>query len=145
MVMTTPVFVAVEDWLFERLTTALGGVDVYSGLAPEDAPYPLAIFAYLDGADVNAVACEEQRVMTRFDYVVRMTDRSESWLAVKEGAAIIDGALQAGKGASELGGTVLSCLRVEPFAQRETDPNSGITYLSLGGVYRIKAMEGEAP
>lgn len=143
MVMT-PVFITVEDFLFEKLTLALPGVDIYSGMAPEDAPYPLSIFAFLDADDVNAVACEEQRVMTSFDYVVRFTDRNESWLAVEAGAANIDQALQSAKGTSERGGVVLSCLRIEPFVQRETD-EAGVTYLSLGGVYRIKAQEGEAP
>jgi hypothetical protein len=134
-VVAVPELITVEDWLYETLSAAVA-VPVYSGIAPENAPYAVCVFAYLDSNDLNAIACGEQRVMTRFDYAVRMSDRSESFTTIAAGAQAIDEALQGGKGLSEVGGQVLSCSRESPFVQRETDPN-GQQYLSLGGVYRI--------
>jgi hypothetical protein len=134
-VVAAPALITVEDWLYDTLKPVMAPIPVYSGIAPENAPYAVCVFAYLDSRDVNAVACGEQRVMTSFDYAIRMSDRSESFLSISAMAQALDVALQGAKG-----GGVLSCRRESPFVQRETDPQ-GVQFLSLGGVYRI-VVEG---
>lgn len=136
-----PVVITAEDFLFEKLRAALPiQVPVHSGFAPENTPYPLCLYAYLDGEDIPAAASQMRRVMTRADYVVRITDHTESFRSILTLTQAADAALQGASGASEEGGSVLSCQRVEPFVQRETDP-AGVTYLSLGGVYRMYLKE----
>lgn len=131
---------AIEAWLFSRLVTTVGpGAEIYTDQAPEDAPYPFVIMAHLGGSDVFGVG--PARFMTSADYVIRATVRSESLADVYPLADDIDAAIHGQKGVDPLVGlTVLSCVRTEPFRQREVEDD--VVYLSLGGVYRCRVEGG---
>lgn len=128
---------AVESWLFDKLLVL--NYPVYSEEAPEDAPYPFILFAHLDAKDVFGVGTA--RFLTRADYVVRGCDRTESAKDVYPLAVAIDNVLHGVKGVAPIQALmVLSCVRNEPFRQREVQDD--IVYLSRGGIYRIQVQGG---
>lgn len=140
--MTSEVIVA-EAWLYQTLADAFtaDSLQVYSGAGPQDAEYPFIVFAHLHSYDLAGVGVF--RYLTQAEYVVRAAARDESWTTVLAYANTIDAALHGKKGIDvPVGlatGRVLSCIRTEPFMQRETA--DGQVYVSLGGVYQLN-MQG---
>lgn len=129
--------IGVEAWLFAQLEPL--GVAVWADTAPDDAPYPLVVFARLDGADQNALGNPMARVKSTFDYAVRAYDETRTWDDLKVLAAAVDAALQGAAGLDPDGAVmVLSSVRQEPLLDRET--LDGVTYAFAGGVYRIEAQ-----
>ena len=121
-----------ESWLFGQLDPVFS-IPVYVDAGPEDAVYPFVVFAHLDSVDHNTA--DGTRVWSRMDYLVRVADRAESLLTLMAGAALIDATIHKDDGVPAAGGRVLSCVREEPFRQREVV--DGVVHLSLGGVYRL--------
>lgn len=129
--------IGVERWL----TYLLGymGMPVWGDQAPDDTPYPLVLFAKLDGSDLNGLSNPAGRVKVTLDYAVRVYDETRSWNDLEAKARELDTLLQGAKGLDPDGKVmVLSSVRQEPLLDRET--LDGVTYAFAGGVYRIEAQ-----
>lgn len=83
----------VEQWIYGVLSTdstlaGLVSTQIYAGVAPEGATYPLITYQSLGGVDTTAPGF--MRVLTQFRYAVHCADRVGSILGLDAIAARVD-------------------------------------------------------
>lgn len=132
-----------EQWLFSvlgsdppMLALATGGV--FSTVAPQGSNYPLLIFAYLGGADVNALG--PNRVLSNLRYGLSAYIDTPSIVALDAIMARADALLQ-GKAAVTAGGYILAAQRLAPPAVLGV-PDAGISYRRMQAIYQLQVEEG---
>lgn len=130
-----------DAWLYSKLSgdatlTGLVGGRIYGHIAPQEASYPLVLFALQTADDVQTLG--PHRIMSNMLYVVRVVGEASSFGAPLSSVADrIDAVLQAASGTAGAG-RVLACVRENPSAMVES--NKGKQYRYLGGVYRLYAQ-----
>ena len=132
---------AADTWL----TSVLGNDSTLSGLVSGriyghaimgSATYPLVLFSMQSARDVMGTG--PARIMVDSLYVVRGIAEAGTFAGnLKTIADRIDAVLHAASG-SNVNGTVLACVRQQPFLYVE--PYNGRQYRHLGGIYRIYAQ-----
>lgn len=131
---------AADGWLYSVLSgdatlAGLVSTRVYGHIAPQEAAFPLVLFALQSSSDVQILG--PNRIMTNMHYVVRgVTEGGSFGGTLKTMAERIDAVLQAASG-TVAAGQVFACVREQPFALVETV--QGKQYRHLGGVYRLAA------
>jgi hypothetical protein len=128
-----------EQWLYTVLSgdTALAavvGTRIYAYIAPEGAAMPYVVYQNQAGRDVRGVG--PLRIMANLLYVVKVIGATNSFGTLEVAANRIDAVLQAASG-TNVRGTVIACVREQPFALVES-LESG-QYRHLGGIYRLWA------
>lgn len=128
-----------QKWLVQQLQaqSALIGLGVHEGKAPEGASFPAVVFAKLAGIDVTALG--PRRLVTNFTYLVRAIAITNDLDDLDPLAAAIEAALESQAGAAPDGGRVNNCYRSQPYSEIEYDAG-GAVYRHLGGVYRLQAQ-----
>lgn len=112
-------------------TLATGGIrDTRAG---RNATYPLVIFRFQGGSDLNAQG-GDRRVWVNGLWAVYAVTREASDAAIEPIAARLDTLLH-GKSAAVTGGLVLACVRQSPLMLPSLE--DGVEARALGGVYRI--------
>ncbi len=131
--------VRIEQWLYNTLTTdsvlnSLVGDRVYAYQAPQEATFPLIVFARMSGRDVRVVG--PARVLANELYEVKAIGRGTTigFAALKAIADRIDVLLDGASGAVA-DGQILACVRENALSYAETDADQ--IYCHLGGLYRI--------
>lgn len=131
---------AADSWLYGVLIgdvtlTGLVGARVYGHLAPQEATFPLVLFAMRSGVDVQTLG--PNRIMSNLVYVVRgVTESSSFGTPLSVIAERIDVVLQA-KSGTTAAGAVYACVREQPYTLIEM--SKGRQYRHLGGIYRLYA------
>lgn len=128
-------------WLYSLLSgdTGPGGVatlspgGVHDTRAPAGATYPLTIFRFQGGSDLNAQG-PGRRVYVNAIYAVYAITRTASYAPIEPIAARID-ALLNGQSGTATGGIVLACTRQSPLVLPSLE--DGVEARALGGIYRI--------
>lgn len=133
--------IVVEAWIKARLLAASGVTSITNRVfieeAPADTQYPFIIITNQSAQDVRGVGTA--RVMTDTLYVVKAVYQGADFSQGRTLAKEIDNALTAaGSEAVAGGGTMLACVREEPFRLAEND--AGKQYRHIGGIYRIHAQ-----
>jgi hypothetical protein len=133
----------IDQWLYETLTgdvtvAAAVGSRVYADVAPAGATYPCVVFSSMAPLDINGAGAT--RIATKDLYLVRVIGKGGGFAAIDGAANAVDSLLK--KAYEELtGGVILSCLRDKPFQRSEVDSESGATFYSRGGLYRIMVRQ----
>jgi hypothetical protein len=112
-------------------TLATGGI--YNTRAARAATYPLVIFRFQGGSDLNAIGAG-RRVYVNAVYAVYGVIREASDTDLEPIAARIDELLNGAQWAAT-GGLVLSCVRESPLVLSTLE--DGVEARILGGLYRI--------
>ena len=129
---------ASDTWLATVLTAdaelnALVSGRIYGHVIASSAVYPLAMFSLQTARDIQGLG--PARIMVDSLYIVRgIVEASTFGGTLKSIADRIDAILQAASG-SNVNGSVLACVREQPFLYVE--PYQGRQYRHLGGIYRI--------
>ncbi len=136
--MATETLVA-EQWLYTVLSTdsqlaAVVGTRIYAYIAPENATFPYVVYQNQAGRDVRGVG--PLRIMANLLYVVKVVGQTNTFGALETAANRIDAVLQAASG-TPTRGTVIACVREQPFALVESLDTG--QYRHLGGIYRLWA------
>lgn len=132
---------AADAWLYAKLTgdatlTGLVSGRIYGHIAPQDATYPLVLFALQTADDVQTLG--PNRIMSNMLYVVRgIAEVASFGASLTTIADRIDTVLQAASG-TVAAGRVLACVREAPVVMVEV--SKGKQYRYLGGVYRLYAQ-----
>lgn len=124
------------------LTAELGGAinpRISQGKLRRGVSYPGVVYQRQAGTDIRG-ATEATRIGSNLLYVVRGVAQAESLLgALQTIDERIDAVLHRSSGSVVLGsatiGTVIACVRVQPFELTEDD--EGIEWRHLGGIYRL--------
>lgn len=129
-----------ESWLYSVLAAdsqlaATVGTRIYAYIAPEVAAFPYVVYQNQAGRDVRGVG--PLRIMANMLYVVKAVGQTSSFGTLEAAANRIDAVLQAASG-TNVRGTVIACVREQPFALVES--LSAGQYRHLGGVYRLWAQ-----
>lgn len=127
----------IKTWLYAKLADDAAGVGdrVYDSLAPRSATYPLVIFQFQGGHDTFGVGTA--RILSQGTWLVKGVEKAKGFGTLKTIAGTIDSLLHASSGTAG-GGTVLACVREQPFMMVENQ--DGEEYRHLGGIYRILAQ-----
>lgn len=133
-----------EQWLYSVLGTdsallALATGGVYSTVAPQGAAYPLLIFAFLGGVDVQEFG--PLRTMSRVNYGIKAYASTPSIVALDAIMARVDRLIQGHDPVTLVGGYVLGCQRMTP-PQVLGVPDAGINYRQMAAIYRLDVQEG---
>lgn len=132
---------AVAEWLYARLTAdatlgGLVGTRVYADLAPESAAFPMVVFQFQTGEDVDAAG--GIRVLANTEWLIRGIDMTPSYRgALGSVAARVDSLLHAASGTAT-SGTVIACVRTRPFQMASV--TDGVQYRHAGGFYKVIAQ-----
>jgi len=119
--------------------TALVGTRIYPEFAPQNATYPLVVFALLSSPDRNAVG-HNRRIFTEPLFVVRGVANETSWVTVSLIADAIDAALMGANNNGVLSPAlhVQGAYREAPLRYTEVPQGtSGTRYNHSGGQYRL--------
>lgn len=108
-----------EAWIYQQLANdstlrGLVGSQVYAGVAPEGATYPLIVLQSLGGVDTTAM--HFSRVLSQFRYAVHCADRVGSIFNLDALAARVDALLHGGENVPVNGGYMLACQRERQMA-----------------------------
>jgi hypothetical protein len=132
---------AAEQWIYSKLSgdstlnAAVGG-RIFAHIAPATATYPLVLFAALGARDVRTLG--PARIMTHLTYkVVAINEGGGFGAPLGTIADRIDAVLQAASG-TVAAGTVMACVREQPFEMVEVG-GGGRIFRHLGGVYELVA------
>ncbi|MEN6583055.1 MAG: DUF3168 domain-containing protein [Armatimonadota bacterium] len=104
---------------------------IYAEISPSGTTYPCITFARLSGGDVNGIG--PVRIATKAVYLIQAIGES-GYAAIDSIVNRIDTLLH-GTHKELTGGTIVSCLREQPFSQVDTD--EGRVFYRRGGIYRI--------
>lgn len=126
----------VERWLYITLAAdaALGSVvstRIYANVAPQSSALPCVVFQQQAGRDI--MGSGPIRYMSTMLYTVRVIGETGSFSTIEAPADRIDAVLHAASGTAT-GGTVVACVREQPFSLVES--TDGRTFRHLGGIYR---------
>jgi hypothetical protein len=125
-----------DIFITETLLASLGVTNVVSNrvvkVTKPGTAYPMVRFNELAAKDSNGSGA--QRISTSTLYLVRAIGQGSGFLAIDTVADAIDTALH-GVQYTATGGSVLCCLREQPFEKYDVDGET--TYYSRGGIYRI--------
>ncbi len=134
----------VNEWIWQTLSSDLslsGGVGgrIYSDEAPQDAPVPMVVFAFLGGSDkLQAFSARLTSVL----YLIRAVGAGSSFDPIETVADRIDDVLRLPTQGTVIRDTrITSCLREQPHQRK--DSQYGIPLVYLGGFYRIKFQPAE--
>lgn len=114
--------------------TQLAGDRVHADVVPQGGALPAIVFQ-LQAPSPDTLAVGADRVMSRPVYLVKAIEKTGSWQgAVKTLADRIDRVLHRASGTAG-DGTVIGCVRLEPFRMLEMD--DGDQYRHLGALFRV--------
>ena len=113
---------------------AIVGTRIYAYVAPQGAAFPFVVYQNQAGRDVRGVG--PLRLMANLLYVVKVVAQTNSFTTLETAANRIDAVLQAASG-TPTRGTVIACVREQPFALVESLETG--QYRHLGGIYRLWA------
>lgn len=130
--------VTVETWLYLRLANNAVGVGdrVYADVAPRGAEFPLVIFQLQTPTD--AMTANGTRIMTSGTWIVKAVMPAMTFTELSGIAALIDSRLHRKTYTSAGTGTVLACVREQPFKLVENA--DGLPIRHLGGMYKVFAQ-----
>ena len=128
-----------EQWLYSVLAAdsqlaAIVGTRIYAYVAPQGATMPFVVYQNQAGRDVRGVG--PLRLMANMLYVVKVVAQTNTFGTLETAANRIDAVLQAASG-SNVRGTVIACVREQPFSLVESLETG--QYRHLGGIYRLWA------
>ena len=127
--------VTAETWLQTTLSAdavLMGKVNgIYAYIAPKEAVYPFVIYRSAPVADVMGVGAK--RIWVKVRYEVFGIGEGNSVSALEDIADQIDADLHA-----KTGGSVISCVRVQPLAGVEVIGEQ--VFSRLGGLYELQVQ-----
>lgn len=130
---------AAEQWLYTTLAaasalTAIVSTRIYADEVPQTATYPLVRFAFLSAVDRPVAG--GARMLSNLLYQVEVIAQASSFAGnLATAAAALDAAIHA-KNGSASAGTIVACVREEPFRAAEMG-EGGLPFRRLGGRYRL--------
>lgn len=130
-----------ESWIYTTLSgnaTIAGTVGdrIFVDVAPQDAAFPLIVFALQSSFDVQGNGTH--RTKTRPLYSIRFVTRGDPTPAVRSAADALDDLI--GRAVHVLhAGAYISGRREQLYRISNTD--SGIKYVQLGGLYRLEIYD----
>lgn len=131
-------FLAVNLKAVPGFATVLPG-GIWRGVAPEGAAYPFLTYEYVSGSSKLVVDSTETAIGGNLNYLLKVTDRSESSVKAQDGAAWVNEAIASITGAAVLDGYVYA---------EETNPYDSSTiegevrYQQIGGTYAFYVDRG---
>lgn len=127
-----------RKWLYSKLASNAVGVSnrVYDTIAPRGATEPYVVFLNQSTRDVRGVGTAN--IMTNSLWVVKVVAETKTFDSLDTIADAIYTALNGSGGVVTGGGTVVGCVREQPFEM--TEDQDGAEYRHLGGIYRIWAQ-----
>lgn len=132
-------FLRGNDFIYDRLSAdatlaAEIGDRIFPDQAEEGAEYPFVTYQYIGGADFMVLG--GVRIQTQGVFLVKATNKSDTYASIRTAADRIDALLHNTKGPAGSDGVVFSCVReaVDPLPM-ETD--NGVNYVAIAGRYRL--------
>jgi hypothetical protein len=132
-----------ESWIYWVLSNdatlaGLVGTQIYTGVAPEGATYPLLVVQYLSALDT--VAMDNERVLTNIRYGVHCADRVGSILHLDAIAARVDQVLHGQSNYTfPTGAYMLNCQREQPIST--FGEVAGVQTRELVNIYALVIQE----
>lgn len=129
---------AAAQWLYATLAAdaTLGGLvsaRIYADLAPESAAYPMLVFQFQSGEDLDAAG--GIRVLANTEWLIRGIHTTTTYGgALGSIAARVDALLHAASGTAA-DGLVIACTRTRPFQMAAV--TDGVQYRHEGGFYTV--------
>lgn len=129
----------IDEWIYTTLAedvqlTALVGNHIYGDLAPQAPTAPLVLFSFLGGADKFVTLSQRS---TNAIYLIRGVAQNSSYSVVETIADRIDVLMRVPNQGSLIRDTLITSVVREQPHQRK-DMENGVTYVYLGGFYRIR-------
>ena len=132
-----------EAWIYQQLANdatlrGLIGSQLYAGVAPEGATYPMVVVQYLSALDTTAM--DNSRVLTNLRYAVHCADRVGSILGLDAIAARVDALLHGQRNfAFTSGARMLNCQRERPIVL--FNQVAGVPTREVTNVYALVVQE----
>lgn len=132
----------VDAWLFARLTGDAPLVAltprIFADVVPQGETFPAVVYQLQAGTDVRT-ATGDGRIMINGLWLVKAIGDTDTFAGLAPIADRVDFLLEeSGGGAAGADGAVFTSMRESPF--RLVEPDEGVQYRHLGGMYRIYAQ-----